>query len=227
MGIFSRFADIVNSNLNAILDRAEEPEKIVRLMVQEMEETLIEVRATAARTIAERKELERKLARLQAAQGDWQGKAELALAKGREDLARAALAEKAKVGAAVRALQDELAQLDATLARLGDDIAKLEAKLREVKAKQKAIELRQQATSSQLEVRRRLHDNRIEEALTRFEKMEARIDATQAEIEAYDLGRGRSLGEELGALAGNAAIDEEIERMKARLAADRKPAGGA
>lgn len=227
MGIFSRFADIVNSNLNAILDRAEEPEKIVRLMVQEMEETLIEVRATAARTIAERKELERKLERLHAAQGDWQGKAELALAKGREDLARAALAEKTKVGAAVQALQDELAQLDATLARLGDDIAKLEAKLREVKAKQKAIELRQQATSSQLEVRRRLHDNRIEEALTRFEKMEARIDATQAEIEAYDLGRGRSLDEELGALAGNAAIDEEIERMKARLAAGRKPADGA
>lgn len=227
MGIFSRFADIVNSNLNAILDRAEEPEKIVRLMVQEMEETLIEVRATAARTIAERKELERKLERLHAAQGDWQGKAELALAKGREDLARAALAEKTKVGAAVQALQDELAQLDATLARLGDDIAKLEAKLREVKAKQKAIELRQQATSSQLEVRRRLHDNRIEEALTRFEKMEARIDATQAEIEAYDLGRGRSLDEELGALAGNAAIDEEIERIKARLAAGRKPADGA
>ncbi len=218
MGIFSRLGDIINSNVNAILDRAEEPEKLVRLMVQEMEETLIEVRASAAKTIADKKELGRKLERLREAQADWAAKAELALAKGREDLARGALAEKAKLNEAAQALEDELARLDDSLAHFSDDIAKLEAKLREVKARQKAIELREETVGAQLRVRRQLHDSRIEDTLARFEKIEQRIDAVQGEVEAYDLGRGRTLSEQIDELARDAAVDDELAALKAKLA---------
>ena len=143
MGVFSRLTDIINSNVNAILDRAEDPQKIIRLIVQEMEETLVEVRSTAARTIAERMQVDRRLRRIHDAQAEWDRKAEIALRKGREDLSRAALIEKAKLNGAAKAMQEELEVLETTLHRGDEDIVKLETKLREAKAKQQAMVARE------------------------------------------------------------------------------------
>jgi len=218
MGIFSRLTDIVNSNVNNILDRAEDPEKIIRLIVQEMEETLVEVRAAAARSIAEKKEIQRNLSRYENAQAEWARKAEVALGKDREDLAKAALAEKAKLAETAEALQAEVDALDEALDRNEADIVKLQDKLREAKAKQKSIKARHETASSRLRVRKQLFDGKIEDAFTRFEHMEKRLDATEGEAEAFDLGRGKSLTEEIAELEAESAIEEELEAMKARLA---------
>jgi phage shock protein A len=217
MGIFSRLADIINSNLNSILDRAEEPEKIIRLVIQEMEDTLVEVRSTAAKTIAEKKESNRRLARLAEAQAGWEEKAELALSKGREDLAKAALVEKSKLAEATGLLRDEIEELDAMLQQGEADISKLEAKLREAKAKQQALAARHETASSRLKVRRNLYDGRVDDAFARFEQVEKKLDAAEGEVEAFDLGRGKSLAEEISELATESAIEDELAALKARL----------
>ncbi|WP_299400496.1 phage shock protein PspA [Pelagibius sp.] len=218
MGIFSRLADIINSNLNAILDRAEEPEKIIRLVIQEMEDTLVEVRSTAAKTIAEKKEIRRRLARLEEAQQSWQEKAELALTKGREDLAKGALVEKAKLAEAATALQAELEDLDALLRQGEADIAKLESKLREAKAKQQALTARHETAGSRLKVRRTLYDGRVEDAFQRFEQVEKKLDEAEGAVEAYDLsGGGKTLAEEISELAAESAIEDELAALKAKV----------
>ena len=217
MGIFSRLTDIINSNLNSILDRAEDPDKIIRLVIQEMEDTLVEVRSTAAKTIAERKEATRRLARLSEAQRGWEQKAELALSKGREDLAKGALVEKAKLTEAGAMLQEELEELGAMLQQGEADIAKLESKLREAKAKQQALAARHETASSRLKVRRNLYDGRVDDAFARFEQVERKLDAAEGEVEAFDLGRSRSLAEEISELAGDSAIEDELAALKARL----------
>ena len=217
MGIFSRLADIINSNLNSILDRAEDPEKIIRLVIQEMEDTLVEVRSTAAKTIAEKKENARKLTRLQDAQQGWEQKAELALSKGREDLAKGALVEKAKLAEAAELLAEELDELDGMLRQGEADIAKLESKLREAKAKQQALTARHETASSRLKVRRNLYDGRVDEAFARFEQVEKKLDEAEGEVEAFDLGRGKSLAEEISELAAESAIEDELAALKARV----------
>lgn len=222
MGIFSRLNDIINSNVNAILDSAEDPQKIIRMIIQEMEETLVEVRATAARTIAERKDLDRKLGRLREAQAEWDHKAELALRRGREDLSRAALVEKAKLAEAERALAEELATLNAVLGQGDEDIAKLEAKLRDAKARQKAMLAREQTANNRLRTRRTLHDPRIEDAFARFELVEKRIDRLEGEVEAYDMGRDKTLAEEIDELQADAAVEAELAALKQRLAEERR-----
>jgi phage shock protein A len=168
MGIFSRLGDIINSNVTAILDRAEDPEKIVRLMIQEMQETLVEVRANAAN---------RTQARIEAAAADWLKKAELAVSKDREDLAKGALIEKAKLDETSRLLEEDIESLDNAIASHEADIVKLEAKLREASAKQKTMQARAQSASSAIRIRKQVSDRRIDDAFTRFEKMEKRIDA--------------------------------------------------
>ncbi|WP_193366602.1 phage shock protein PspA [Pelagibius marinus] len=221
MGIFSRLTDIINSNLNSILDRAEDPEKIIRLVIQEMEDTLVEVRSTAAKTIAEKKESARKLGRLEDAQRNWEEKAELALSKGREDLAKGALVEKAKMAEAAELLKEELEELDAMLAQGEADIAKLESKLREAKAKQQALTARHETASSRLKVRRNLYDGRVDEAFARFEQVEKKLDEAEGEVEAFDLGRGKSLAEEISELAAESAIEDELAALKAKVAAGK------
>jgi phage shock protein A len=222
MGIFSRFTDIVNSNINAILDKAEDPEKIIRLMIQEMEDTLVEVRSAAARAIADKKETTRKLGRLDTEIGDWQAKAELALDKGREDLAKAALAEKAALAKIAVSLNDQLAALTEGLDKLNDDISSLEAKLGDAKARRQTILARHQAASRRLEVRRRLHDYRIDDALVRFESFERRMEDIEGQVEAYDLGK-RNLADEISNLESDNAIERELEELKARRSAERTP----
>lgn len=221
MSIFSRLADIINSNLSAILDRAEDPEKMIRLMIQEMEDTLVEARSVAARVIADRKDGQRRLSRLAEGQAEWQRKAELALSKSREDLAKAALIEKARLAETARFLEEELQQLDDALAKQEEDIAKLEAKLKEAKAKQKTILARHETATSRLKVRQQVHVRRMDDALMRFEQMERRLDNLEGEIEAYDLGRGKSLAEEIADLEAEQAVERELAELKARLQAGR------
>ena len=219
MGIFSRLSDIINSNINALLDRAEEPEKMVRLIIQEMEDTLVEVRSSAARTIAEKKDLGRTLERLGAAQTEWEKKAELAISRGREDLAKAALVEKAKLGESAQALGEELSHLDHALERSDVDVSRLESKLNEAKAKQKALLARHDTANARLKVRRKLNDGRVEDAFMRFDFVEKRLARVEGEIESYDLGQKQTLAEEIDSLAAESAIEEELAAIKARLSA--------
>lgn len=221
MGIFSRLADIVNSNVNNLLDRAEDPEKMIRLIIQEMEDTLVEVRTTAARTIAERKEIERTVERYRDTQAEWQRKAEVALRKDREDLSKAALMEKAKLAKATEDMEKELAALDHVLAQGEADITKLAAKLKEAKAKQQTIQARHDTASSRLKVRRRLHDGRVDDAFARFEMVEKRLDAAEGAVEAFDLGASKTLIEEIADLEAESAIEDELAALKARLGKER------
>lgn len=221
MGIFSRLTDIINANLSAVLDRAEDPAKTIRLMIQEMEETLVETRASAARLIADAKGLRRRRGQLDASIADWQRKAELALAKGREDLARGALAEKARLSDAVKAGDADLAALDEALGRYEQDIARLQAKLDEAKTRQKSILDRQETATHRLKVRRSVDDGRLEQAFTRFEHMERRVERLEGEVEAHDLGRERSrtLSDEFVELESSDAVEAELQALKAKLGA--------
>lgn len=221
MGIFSRFTDIVNSNINAILDKAEDPEKIVRLMIQEMEDTLVEVRSAAARAIADKKEISRKLDALKVEAQEWEEKAELALDKNREDLAKAALAEKAIVNRSAGILKDQLDAIAESLEKLNGDIASLETKLGDAKTRQQAILARHETASRRLEVRRRLHDYRIDDAMVRFEQFERRIDGIEGRVESYDLGLKKDLHQEFSDLESEEEVEKELEELKSKRA-DKK-----
>ena len=222
MGIFSRFTDIVNSNLNSILDKAEDPEKLVRLMIQEMEDTLVEVRSTAARGIVDRKEITRSLANLEAEARDWQAKAELALDKNREDLAKAALAEKSRATAAAEALRVQHQALGEGLDKLNDDVVRLEEKLVDAKTRQQAILARQRTASRRLEARKRLHSARIDDALIRFDQFERRIDDIEAHVESYDLGSTKGLKDEFSELESEDAVAKELRELKSKRAEQKR-----
>ena len=218
MGIFSRFTDIVNSNINAILDKAEDPEKIVRLMIQEMEDTLVEVRSAAARSIADKKDLNRKLESVDREQRDWEDKAELAIRKGREDLAKAALIEKSRVATAAEALKQDYLAVDEGLNKLNEDIARLEAKLEDAKTRQKALLARHKTASSRLAVRKKIYDYKIDDAMIRFEQYTRRIDDVEGRVEAYDLGLPKDLDHEFASLEAEDSVREELDALKKRVA---------
>lgn len=217
MGIFSRLTDIINSNINDVLDRAEDPEKMIRLVIQEMEDTLVEVRSSAAKTIADQKDMRRQLKRMGDATSSWEEKAELAISKGREDLAKGALVEKAKVAQMAKVLEDELALLDDALGKHEEDIVKLEAKLREAKAKQAAILARAETATNRLKIRQHVYSSRVDDAFARFERVERRVDATEGRIEALDMGRGKSLDQELAELEAEESVTAELEALKAKM----------
>lgn len=228
MGIFSRFTDIVNANINAILEKAEDPEKLVRLMIQEMEDTLVEVRSAAARAIADRKELDRKLGAVARDRDEWDRKAQLAVTKNRDDLARAALAERARAAERVEALEAQHEQLDEGMARLNDDIARLEEKLADAKGRQKALVMRHRTASHRLDVRRQIHENKIDDALVRFESFERKMEDMEGRVEAYDMGLPKELDREFRNLASEETVEKELaalkERMRGRPDSDSNPA---
>jgi len=217
MGIFSRFADIVNSNINAILDKAEDPEKMVRLIIQEMEDTLVEVRSTSAKTLAEKKELVRRVEQLKQEAQQWQEKAELALVKDREDLARAALLERQKSADATESVEKELEHVESHIEKLQQEVATLQEKLADAKARQKAIVLRQRSAESRLEVKKALDSSKVEDALNRFERYESKIDGLESQVESYDLGK-KSLSDEIADLQKNEQVDDELAALKKKLA---------
>lgn len=217
MGIFSRFSDIINSNLNALLDRAEDPAKMIRLMIQEMEETLVEVRTTSARVLADRKEQTRRLLRLQDDVLAWEDKARLAISKGREDLARAALAEKQAVSDAAVVAERELKTIDDQLVVLQEEIGQLQHKLDDAKAKQQSLVVREQTARSRMDIRRSVDRERLEEAFRKFEAYERKMDNLEAQVEARDLGRDRSLQDEFAELQRNDQVEHELAALKARM----------
>ena len=221
MGIFTRFSDIVNSNINAILDKAEDPEKIVRLMIQEMEDTLVEVRSAAARSIADKKDLNRKLESLDREKSDWDDKAELAIRKGREDLAKAALVEKSRVAAAADSVKRDYQAIDEGLSKLNEDIARLEAKLADAKARQKSLLARHKTANSRLAARKKIHDYKIDDAMVRFEQYTRRIDDVEGRIEAYDLGLPKDLNHEFASLEAEDSVQSELDALKRRVAANQ------
>jgi phage shock protein A len=217
MGIFSRLTDIVNSNLNSLLARAEDPEKIIRLIIQEMEDTLVEVRSATVRTIAERKELERRAAGLKRDEEEWERKAELAVTKGRDDLARGALHAKARVSQTLHETETQLAQLVEALNRQNEDIGKLQAKLNDAKARQRAIVARHKTAANRIKLKTKLYDERITYAFARFEQVERALDEAEGKVEAFDLGRQPALQEEFAQMEADASVQEALDRLKARL----------
>ncbi len=220
MGIFSRLSDIVNSNIVALLDRAEDPQKIIRLIVQEMEDTLVEVRSAAVRSIADKKELERKLNTLVRERDSWEAKAELAIEKGREDLAKGALVAKSRAVQAIEAGQAQLADLDAYLAHQNEDVAKLQAKLDDAKQREAAMIARAQSAHARLKTRGALYDSRVDDALSRMQQVERALDEMDGKVDAYDLGRngrGPSLSEQFAELETDTKVEDELAALKERL----------
>jgi phage shock protein A len=219
MGVFSRMTDIINSNLNSMLDQAEDPQKMIRLIIQEMEDTLVEVRSSSARILAERKAAARRLEQVQAEAESWEGKARLAISKGREDLARAALQEKRAIEEELAVVKMELQATDEHIEQLNEEVSQLQQKLSDAKAKQKALLMRSQTVESRIKVKRQMQREKLDDAFQRFDHFERRMDNLEGQLEAMDLGREVSpdLAAEIDALQEDEQINEELQRLKTEL----------
>lgn len=219
MGIFSRTRDIIAANVTDLLDRAEDPAKMIRMIILEMEETLVEVRASAARTIADQKEMRRHISKLEKLQESWTEKAELALSKNREDLAKAALVEKRKATDMAEQLEGEIGVLDDALRASEADISKLQAKLREARARQNSIVTRLESAQNRQRMREIYAGPKVDEAFSRFEILERRVDMAEGRADAAGFGAApKSLEEEIADLRASDQVEAELAAMKARTA---------
>ena len=216
MGIFSRTRDIVAANMAELLEKADDPAKMIRMIISEMEDTLVEVRASAARTIADSKEMRRHIERLSELEESWTEKAELALSKDREDLAKAALVERRKAGDMAQQLRDEVKLLDDTLRSSEEDIAKLQSKLREARTKQNAIATRLESANTKARLRELWNGPKTHEAFSRFELLERRADEAEGRAEAMGL-TSKTLEDEFNELRSSDKIDAELAALKARM----------
>jgi phage shock protein A len=219
MGIFSRTRDIIAANVTDLLDKAEDPAKMIRMIILEMEETLVEVRASAARTIADQKEMRRQIAKLEKLQESWVEKAELALSKDREDLAKAALFERQKAADMADQLKAEIEVLDDALRASETDIAKLQTKLREARARQNAIMTRMESAHNRARLRELYSGPKVDEAFSRFDVLERHADLAEGHADALSLGGPpRTLDDEIAELRASDKVDAELEALKANLA---------
>ncbi|MBL4820292.1 MAG: phage shock protein PspA [Gammaproteobacteria bacterium] len=216
MSIFSRMTDIINSNISSLLDKAENPEKMIRMVIQEMEETLVEVRSGTAKIIAERKTLARRAEHLNRQSADWEKKAELALTKNREDLAKAALVERSSISSTIEILAKDMAKLDETLDKLSNEIEQLQGKLNDARARQKTIVMRTRATQSRLDINMQLHNHTIDNAMDKFEYYEKQIDMMEGHMESVHVEQ-KGLQSEFDELARQEKIDQELEDLKSKL----------
>jgi phage shock protein A len=223
MGIFSRTRDIIAANMTDLLDRAEDPAKMIRMIILEMEETLVEVRASAARHIADQKEMRRQIAKLDQVQEGWLEKAELALSRDREDLAKAALTEKQKASDLAEQLKDEIGAIDDALTACEADIAKLQNKLREARARQNSITTRLESAENRTRLREMYAGQKVEDAFSRFELLERRVDLAEGRADAAGLGVQKSLEEEIAELRSADKVDAELAALKARVSGGSNP----
>jgi phage shock protein A len=214
--VFSRARDIFAANMTELLDRSEDPAKMIRMIIVEMEETLVDVRASAARQIADIKEMRRACNRLDQIQVDWTAKAELALSKDRDDLAKAALAERQKAADMAEGLHAEISQIEQVLKGYEADIAKLQGKLREARARQNAIAARFESAVTRAKAREMMNGSRTQDAFSKFEILERRADFAEGRAEALGIS---SLEDEIHELKAMEAVDRELEAMKAALKA--------
>jgi phage shock protein A len=222
MSLFTRFSDIINANINAVLEKAEDPEKIIRLMIQEMEDTLVEIRSSAAKCIADRKEAGRHIEYLNREKEEWARRAELAIRRDREDLARAALSEKQAIEDKISSLNEDLDVLDSQLDKFNADITQLQSKLDDAKTRQRSIVIRHKTASSQLSARKHIHSDRIDEMLFRFEKAESRIDRVESESEAMAMGRSQSLADEIEGLEDDGRVEAELVELKLKVGENKE-----
>ena len=221
MGIFSRTRDIIAANFTDLLDKAEDPSKMIRMIILEMEETLVEVRASAARTIADQKEMRRHIGKLDKLQESWTEKAELALSKDREDLAKAALVEKQKAADMAGQLVSEITVLDDALRAAEEDIAKLQKKLSEARTRQNQIVTRLETAHNRFKLREMYAGQKVEDAFSRFDILDRRVDLAEGRADAAGLGGApKTLDEEIAELKSAEKVDAELAAMKARIGKD-------
>ncbi|MBU2976614.1 phage shock protein PspA [Alteromonas sp. C1M14] len=223
MGMFSRMSDIVQSNINAMLDKAEDPEKVIRLIIQEMEETLVEMRSEAAKYLAEDKHLERQQHKFQTMMDGWQAKAELALDKGKEELARGALVQKNSFASQLSDIETQKAQVSEMLDKVQSDTGRLREKLAEARLKQKQLVSRKHNAHIRLKAREVTHSDHAAHAMARFESYEQRVEYLEAQVDAYDMtqgeGHSHSLEAQFKALETDDAIEQELAALKKKRAA--------
>lgn len=219
MGMFTRMSDIVQANINAILDKAEDPAKVIKLLIQEMEETLVELRSVAATNLAEKKQVQRQADKLQHQIKTWQAKATLAVEKDRDDLARAALGEKHLTQQKLSALTDEQNAVEESLSKLQADMGKLQDKLVEARAKQKSLIVRERSVAVRMTVKNKVHSIKIDDAIMRFEQYERRIDDLESQVDAYDLvNESQGLHAQFNQLEAESQIEQELEALRKKVA---------
>ena len=214
MGIFTRFRDIISSNINAMLDKAEDPEKLIRLMIREMEDTLVEIKAACAGSMASAKKVERKLSAAQARSQYWEEKAELAVRKNRDDLAREALMEKRRFHQQADVLQSELSDHNQLVDQYHDDIRQLEDKLKAAKEKQRILVQRHIHADRKRRAQEEIRRIDSSEAVLKFEELENRIERMEAEADLVNYGHQPALTDELERLAYDEEIEEELQALK-------------
>lgn len=217
MGIFTRFRDIVSSNINAMLDRAEDPEKLIKLMIREMEDTLVEMKASCAGVMAEKKKIERQIEEVEVRAQWWEEKAALAVNRGRDDLAREALLEKRRFSQRRNGLRNELSELSALVEQYQDDIRQLEEKLKNAREKQRMLVQRHIHATRKRRAQQEIRRADSTEVMVKFEELESRIDRIESEADLVNFTTKGSLEEELD----NLSVDEELE---AELQALKHPA---
>lgn len=219
MGIFTRFRDIVSSNINAMLDQAEDPEKLIKLMIREMEDTLIEIKSSCANTIASQKKVERLLEDTRERESFWERKAELAVAKGRDDLARQALMEKRRFTQRTEAVENESVELEVIVEQYRDDIQELETKLKSAREKQRMLVQRHIRAKRKKKAQQEIRRVDSAEVMQKFDEIENNIERMEAEADLVNFGKATSLEEEFE----NLAADEEIESQLKGLKSSQSP----
>jgi phage shock protein A len=219
MGIFSRLNDVIRSYLNAAVARAGNPQKILRLIIQDMEDTLVKVRASSVQTIAERKDLERRMLQLRDTIEEWTEKAEVAVVRGRDDLANAALQAKVSNIRMLDGLEKQYNVLVSSLARQSEDMEKLQLRLQDAKVRERTIGSLHTTARTRLKLRKKLFDHRLNDALARFEHLDSTLNQIEGKVESYDIGIGhsRGLSETLGQLAIESSVNSELAELKVRL----------
>ena len=214
MGIFTRFRDIISSNINAMLDKAEDPEKLIRLMIREMEDTLVEIKTACAGVMAGSKKIQRQLEDLRDRVGYWEEKAELAVNKGRDDLAREALIEKRKFTRQTESLENELAEHEDLIRQYQDDIRQLEEKLKSARDKQRMLVQRHIHAQSKIRAQKEIQRIDSSETIMKFGELENRIERMEAEADLVNYGSKTTLEEELERLSVDEEIEKELQALK-------------
>jgi phage shock protein A len=214
MGIFTRFRDIISSNINAMLDKAEDPEKLIKLMIREMEDTLVEIKTACAGVMASGKKTQRQLERQKVQAQYWEEKAELAVSKGRDDLAREALIEKRKFTRRAQTHQQDLVEQDLLIAQYQDDIRQLEDKLKSARDKQRMLVQRHVHAQNKIQAQQEMRRIDSSETLMKFDELENRIERMEAEADLVNFGQKTSLEDELERLSVDAELENELKALK-------------